>query len=155
MWWIVISASIVSLTKATMSAAGIQGAPRRAVMSEGRRSGGCTRSSAATLRSKAGSSSAAAAAAASLERTAPGEIGVRCLPGAVFRIAEDRVAEFGDHGVHIACSSSAMCVGSTWPRSLSTTASASAAEVMTGDGGGAITRSVKIGPGLAVLVSRS
>ena len=39
MWWIVISASIVSLTKATTSAAGIQGAPRRAVMSEGRKIG--------------------------------------------------------------------------------------------------------------------
>ena len=37
------------------------------------------------------------------------------------------------------------------PRSFSTTASASAAEAMTGAGGGAITRSVKIGPGLAVL----
>jgi len=35
-----ISASIFSFTKAMTSAAGIQGAPRRAVMSEGRKSAG-------------------------------------------------------------------------------------------------------------------
>jgi hypothetical protein len=49
-WWMVMSASIVSFTKAMMSAAGIQGAPSRAVMSDGRRSAGWTRLSASTLR---------------------------------------------------------------------------------------------------------
>lgn len=48
-----------------------------------------------------------------------------------------------------------MWSGSTWPRSLSATANASAALVMTGGAGGAITRSVKIGPGFAVSDSRS
>ena len=41
---------ITSRMKSAMSLAGNHGAPSRAVMSEGRRSSGCTRSRAATLR---------------------------------------------------------------------------------------------------------
>ena len=66
-----ISAPIVSLTKATTSAAGIHGLPRRAVMSEGLRSAGCTSRNALTFRLNAGSSSAAAMAADSFVRTGP------------------------------------------------------------------------------------
>lgn len=50
MWWIVMSAAIVSLTKATTSAAGIHGAPSLAVISDGPRSAGWTATSARTLR---------------------------------------------------------------------------------------------------------
>ena len=45
-----VAVPMTSATKASISAAGIQGAPSRAVMSDGRKSSGWTRRSAATLR---------------------------------------------------------------------------------------------------------
>ena len=101
-WWMVMSASIVSLTKAMMSAAGIQGAPRRAVMSEGRRSaaGPAERRDVAREGRVEGLGGLRCGGELGADRT--GEIGVRCQPRAVRGIAEDRVAEFTDHGVDIA-----------------------------------------------------
>jgi len=52
-------------------------------------------------------------------------------------------------------SSSATRSRSTWPTSCSVTASASAAVTIKGEAGGWITRSLKIGPGLAVPLSSS
>ena len=70
-WRMVVLMPITcSLNSSTISA-GTQGAPRRAVMSDGRRSGGCTRVRASTLRPYRGSFPAAAWAFASLPRTAP------------------------------------------------------------------------------------
>jgi uncharacterized lipoprotein YbaY len=70
-WRTRVAVPITSAANASMSAAGIHGAPSRAVMSDGSRSSGCTSRSAATLRAYSGSRSAAAAAIASLVRTAP------------------------------------------------------------------------------------
>jgi hypothetical protein len=63
--------AIASRTKASMTSVGIQGAPSRAVMSEGLMSFGWTARSAITFRSYCGSSAAAASATASLVRTEP------------------------------------------------------------------------------------
>lgn len=84
-----------------------------------------------------------------------GQIGVRHLPGAVGGVAEDGAAELSDNVIHVAVQQLGDMVEIDAPRSLRTTASASAALVMIGADGGAITRSMKIGPGLAVSFSRS
>ena len=93
---------IASAANASMSAAEIHGAPRRAVMSDGRRSSGCTRRSAATLRVYWGSALGRGLGDCELGADGTREIGVVRLPGFRAGIAEHRFAELGEGGLRIA-----------------------------------------------------
>ena len=125
-------------------------------MSEGRRSSGCTRRSAATLRAYCGSRAAAASALGKFGADGTGQIGVVGLPGFRARVAEHRLAELGERGLRIAV------------EQLGQMVDIDAAGLVERDGerigggrdqrrwpAGAITRSRKIGPMRARPLSRS
>ena len=80
MWWMRISAPMISLTKATTSAAGIQGAPRRAVISEGPRSAGCTSLERRDVAREGGIETGSRLGRLSLSRTGARQVGVGRLP---------------------------------------------------------------------------